>query len=252
MKEKILEYLVCPSCGEGLSLENFKKESSEVMDGLLVCSCEQWFPIINFIPRLLLKGYRGNYRNFLKKYALSNLKENAHQRSYTGSPSNQVQKSFGSKWMSQPKWGTRGETKTFMSEWVLDKYEWGNNEGFKKAIGSKKNILDAGTGLGRVVADFCEVNKRGEVFGIDLSEAVEGAYQNTKQYPNAHILQADLMNLPFKRSFFDFIFSEGVLHHNPDTHKAFEVLIKFLALKVKLPSTFIRRKVPSGSFVTII
>lgn len=248
MKEKILKHLACPSCGEGLSLENFKKENSEVKDGLLLCSCQQWFPIINFIPRLLLKGYRGNYRNFLKKYALSQLKGNAQQKSYTGSSNKQVQKSFGSKWMSQPTWGITGRTKSFMREWILSKYGWGDRGGFQKAIESKRNILDAGTGLGRELSNFCEACKNGEVFGIDLSDAVEGAYQNTKQYPNAHIIQGDLMNLPFKRRFFDLIFSEGVLHHTPDTHKAFEVLIKFLGPKGEIAIYVYKKKGPVREF----
>jgi SAM-dependent methyltransferase/uncharacterized protein YbaR (Trm112 family) len=248
VKERILSLLACPSCGGDLILESFETERQEVREGMLKCACGQWFPIIACIPRLLLREYRGDYRDFIKTHGLNHFEQGRGISPHSISKEKQVQESFGSKWMSQPKWGTRGETKTFMSEWVLDKYEWGNNEGFKKAIGSKKNILDAGTGLGRVVADFCEVNKRGEVFGIDLSEAVEGAYQNTKQYPNAHILQADLMNLPFKRSFFDFIFSEGVLHHTPDTHKAFEVLIKFLAPKGEIAIYVYKKKGPIREF----
>jgi arsenite methyltransferase len=248
MKEKILKHLVCPSCGEGLSLESFKKENSEIKDGLLICECQQWFPIIDFIPRLLLKNYRGNYRNFLKKHNLNHLKENAKYRFYANSSNKQVQESFASKWMSQPTWGIDGETAAFMREWILDKYGWRDREGFKKALGSKRKILDAGTGLGRVVANFCEVNKQGEVFGVDLSDAVEAAYQNTKQYPNAHVIQGDLTNLPFRAGFFDFIFSEGVLHHTRDTHKAFEVLSEFLAPKGEIAIYIYKKKGPIREF----
>jgi len=248
MKEKILKHLVCPSCGEGLSFESFKKENSEIKDGLLICECQQWFPIINFIPRLLLKDYRGNYGNFLKKYDLNHLGENARQRFYGDSSKKQVQESFASKWMSQPTWGMDGETEAFMREWILDKYGWRDSEGFKKTLESKRTILDAGTGLGRVVADFSELNKQGEVFGVDLSDAVEAAYQNTKQYPNAHIIQGDLTNLPFRKGFFDFIFSEGVLHHAPDTHKAFEILSDFLAPKGEIAIYLYKRKGPIREF----
>ena len=150
--------------------------------------------------------------------------------------------------MSQPTWGTTGETKAFMREWILDKYGWGNSESFKKVMESKRHILDAGTGLGRVVADFCEVNKSGEVFGVDLSDAVEGAYQNTKKYQNAHILQADLMNLPFNRGSFDFIFSEGVLHHTPNTQTAFEVLVNYLAPKGEISIYIYGKKGPIREF----
>jgi hypothetical protein len=204
--------------------------------------------LINFVQRLLLEG-RENYNNFLKRYRLSHLKEERSTKSQTSLSAKQVQKSFGCKWMSQPTWGTNGETKAFMNRWILEKYGWRNNESFKKAMKSKRYILDAGTGLARVVADFCEINIRGEVFGVDLSDAVEGAYQNTKKYPNAHIIQGDLMNLPFKKRF-SILFLVGFFTI-PDTHKAFEVLVKFLAVKVKWESMF-RKKGLSGSFVTTI
>jgi len=248
VKEKILGLLACPFCGEDLSLQSFEKEKQEIREGILKCSCGQWFPIINFIPRLLLKGYRENYSNFLKRYRLSHLKEEMPTKCQTSLSAKQVQKSFGCKWMSQPTWGTSGETKAFMNTWILEKYGWRNNESFKKAMKSRKYILDAGTGLGRVVGDFCKVNKRGEVFGVDLSDAVDGAYQNTKQYPNAHIIQGDLMNLPFKKRFFDFIFSEGVLHHTPYTHKAFKVLNKFLVTKGEIAIYIYKKKGPIREF----
>jgi SAM-dependent methyltransferase len=248
MKEKILSVLACPSCGKDLNLESFRKEREEVREGILQCLCGQWFPIINFIPRLLLEEYRGDYRGFVNSYGLNHLDQNNAVCVHSFSKEKQVQESFGSKWMSQPTWGTGGETKAFMMEWILDKYGWGNQESFKNAMESKRNILDAGTGLGRVVAEFCEVNERGEVFGIDLSDAVEGAFQNTKQYPNAHIIQGDLMHLPFKGRFFDLIFSEGVLHHTPDTHKALEVLIRFLAPSGEIAIYVYKKKGPIREF----
>jgi SAM-dependent methyltransferase len=38
--------------------------------------------------------------------------------------------------------------------------------------------------------------------------------------PNAHIIQADIFKLPFKKVF-DYAFSVGVLHHTPDPKAAF-------------------------------
>ena len=59
-----------------------------------------------------------------------------------------------------------------------------------------------------------------EVIGIDLSAAVETAFQATKDLENVHIVQADIFKLPFKKVF-DYAFSVGVLHHTPDPKKAF-------------------------------
>ncbi|MBM4347466.1 MAG: methyltransferase domain-containing protein [Deltaproteobacteria bacterium] len=248
MKEHILSLLVCPPCKANLTLQSFTQEHKEVKDGFLLCSCGQWFPIIHFVPRLLLREYRGDYRDFIKAYGLNHLEAKDFISPHFVSREKQVQKSFGSKWMSQPTWGINGETKSFMRDWILDKYGWRNREGFKKAMESKRNILDAGTGGGRVVADFCEVNKDGEVFGVDISEAVEAAYQNTKRYPNAHIIQADLMELPFRKPMFDFILSEGVLHHTPDTRKAFETLQSFLISGGEIAVYIYKKKGPIREF----
>jgi len=46
---------------------------------------------------------------------------------------------------------------------------------------------------------------------------------------NVTVLQADLFNLPFEKGFFDYIYSIGVLHHTPDTHRAFEAVLAHLA-----------------------
>jgi uncharacterized protein YbaR (Trm112 family)/ubiquinone/menaquinone biosynthesis C-methylase UbiE len=248
VKERILKLLVCPSCRGDLSLESLKKEKGEIQKGILKCDCGQWFPIIDFVPRLLLGEYRGDYKKFIKTYDLHTLEKKRRGFYQSASKESQVQKSFGSKWMSQPTWGTTGETKSFMRDWILDKYGWRDREGFQKAMEQKRKILDAGTGIGRVMIDFCEACKGGEVFGVDISDAVEAAYENTKKYPNAHILQADLTILPFRESIFDFILSEGVLHHTPNTLKAFNVLLDFLAQGGEIGVYIYRKKGPIREF----
>jgi hypothetical protein len=50
-------------------------------------------------------------------------------------------------------------------------------------------------GFLKLGADFgCQ-----EIVGVDLSNSVEAAYQNTRHLPNAHVVQADIMQLPFKK-----------------------------------------------------
>jgi SAM-dependent methyltransferase len=60
-----------------------------------------------------------------------------------------------------------------------------------------------------------------EIIGIDLSFAVDAARTNLEKRRNCHFIQADIFHLPFKANTFDTIFSIGVLHHTPDTKKAF-------------------------------
>jgi SAM-dependent methyltransferase len=74
--------------------------------------------------------------------------------------------------------------------------------------------LDAGCGFGRHLyqaAGHCSA-----VVGLDLSQAVDAAHQNTSQLPNVHLVQGDLYALPFAPGTFDVIYSVGVLHHLPD------------------------------------
>jgi SAM-dependent methyltransferase len=248
MKERILDLLVCPSCNRKLSLQVFLKEDGEVKEGLLESDCGQWYPIMNFVPRLLLGDYRGCYGEFLKRYGLKHLGGKVRDTSHGNASRLQVQRSFGSKWSSQPLWGTSGETKKFMKEWIMNKYGWRGSEAFKRSLKNRKRILDAGTGLGREAIEFCKSSRGGEVFGVDLSEAVEAAYLNTRQFPSIHIIQADLMRLPFKKKTFDFIFSEGVLHHTPNTKKAFQTLVDFLAPRGEIAVYVYKKKGPIREF----
>ncbi len=90
-----------------------------------------------------------------------------------------------------------------------------------------KLVLDAGTGSGR----FAEVLARwgARVVGVDLSYAVEAARHNLASASNVCIAQADIGQLPFAPATFDAIVSIGVLHHTPDTRRAFEALVPLLA-----------------------
>ena len=248
MKEKALDLLVCPDCHRTLTLKTFAESDGEVRDGLLECSCGLWFPIIHFVPRLLLGEYREDYGEFLKTHGLKRRNPRPQLIRRSESSRTQVQASFSEKWTSQPSWGTRGETKTFMREWMLQKYGWGDLRGLKKSLRGRRRILDAGTGLGREAIEFAEVCERGEVFGVDLSEAVDAAYLNTRSYPNVHIIQADIMRLPFRKNRFDFIFSEGVLHHTPNTKAAFEALLGHLAPKGEIALYVYVKKGPIREF----
>ena len=57
-------------------------------------------------------------------------------------------------------------------------------------------LLDAGVGAGR----FAERRPRKgrEVFGVDLTTAVDAAYRNIGERENVHLVQADIFALPFR------------------------------------------------------
>lgn len=89
-----------------------------------------------------------------------------------------------------------------------------------------QRVLDAGCGMGRF-AEVCAV-AGAEVHAIDLSTAVEAAARNLQQHPDVSFYQADIFNLPFPEGTFDAIYSIGVLHHTPDTRRAFLSLTRLL------------------------
>ena len=97
--------------------------------------------------------------------------------------------------------------------------------GKKVKILKNKNILEVGSGAGR----FTEVllKARGNVHTIDASKAVDYNYNNNrKKSKKFKICQADLYNIPYEDSKFDYVICIGVLQHTPDTLKSLKCLWK--------------------------
>jgi SAM-dependent methyltransferase len=65
---------------------------------------------------------------------------------------------------------------------------------------------------------------------LDLSAAVETARVHLAEFDNVHVVQGDLLRLPFRTAAegggFDFVYSIGVLHHLPDPYEGFRALVR--------------------------
>ena len=187
MKEKLLAYLVCPACGQGLSVSVTDAQDNEILEGTLTCAgCHRSFAIARGVPRF------------------ADLEEVDSDKQATA-------EGFGWQWTHFVQ-----EDKRYAEQFL----------GWIKPVTPEffagKVVLEGGCGKGRHTQLAAAWGAR-DIIGIDLSIAVETAYAATRQLPNVHIVQADIYSLPFARCF-DYAFSVGVLHHLPDPKGGFESL----------------------------
>lgn len=183
---------MCPACGQNLSLSVAVAKDNEILEGTLTCvGCQRSFPISGGIPR------------FAKLEELHSDKQ-------------ETAKGFGWQWTHFVQ-----EDKRYADQFL------GWIKPVKPEFFDNKVVLEGGCGKGRHTQLAATWGAR-DVIGIDLSIAVETAYDATLPLPNVHIVQADIYGLPFARCF-DYGFSVGVLHHLPDPKGGFESL----ASKVK-------------------
>jgi ubiquinone/menaquinone biosynthesis C-methylase UbiE len=100
---------------------------------------------------------------------------------------------------------------------------------FGSARGTR--VLEIGVGVG---VDFCNWLRNGATaVGVDFTEQ---AIELTKEYlrlegqsPTSYgLLRGDAEQLPLKDESFDLVYSYGVLHHTPDTPKAFSEAFRVL------------------------
>ena len=222
MKKSLLKYIICPICNAGFELVDPVPEGGEITSASLVCPKGHSFPVTGGVPRLL---------------AQDRLME----------AQKQTQDSFSQKWCRIPDCGYEAKTKEFTLSWYLQRYGWGNLGNLAEFLSTKQFILDAGTGLGRDVKLYADHTK-GEVFGVDISQSIDIAYQHIGHLPNVHLIQADLASLPFTKNFFDFIASDFVLHHTPNTEKSFKYLASLLKKESQIAIYVYKKKGPVREF----
>ena len=189
MKEKLLEYLSCPTCSQAFKLQNVTEtQDSEIVTGELVCQCENRIRIVRGVPR------------FASLDAVTTDKAATAEN-------------FGWQWQHFT------QADDFYDEQFL---------GWIAPVTPKffggKVVLEGGCGKGRHTRLAARWGAK-EVVGVDLSDAVETAFAATRGLNNVHIIQADIYKLPLKRVF-DYAFSVGVLHHLPEPFGGFRSLAR--------------------------
>ena len=184
MHPDLLQWLRCPTTGEAFTLTDATMNADgRVESGTLVAG-EMSFSVVRGIPRFVDHGdYANNFDFEWHQYRLTQLDSHT------------------------------GNTETH-DTWTL-KTGWKVSD-----LGPGDVVLEVGCGAGRFLEVLAPTGAT--IIGVDLSGAIDAAHANVGHHPNVHLIQADVFALPLLKEAFSHIYSIGVLHHTPNTHKAFQ------------------------------
>ncbi len=89
------------------------------------------------------------------------------------------------------------------------------------------NILELGCGTGQLSLFLARGNRN--IFGVDISNGslkLGEKFRSDNDIKNVYFMKMDVFDLKFKKNYFDFTISNGVLHHTKDARKAFNSLVE--------------------------
>ena len=241
MKRRLTDIVRCPVCLARLTLHVLHEDmttagefgGSDVDEGFLACTgCRLLYPVIAGVPRLT-RNAAEEHRAFYQA-----------NQSFIGELAGQDDLYHRIGRLPSSVYHARSN-KSFSLQWQM--YQYDDHTWFKDDADLRRReflygmdleekdlngrlILDAGCGNGRLTSSIARYGA--EVVGIDLSSSIERAHQNRQRFagsqaPFVHFVQANVMEPPFAPETFDHIHTTGVLHHTPDTEKAF---LSFLRL----------------------
>ncbi len=119
----------------------------------------------------------------------------------------------------------------------IDELRWSDNERWAKKtfyeidLKEGARILDAGCGIGVFTRYY---SKKGfDVHAIDITDtAVEITRKSLEALGlYASVVQGNIEAIPYPDNFFDFVVSNGVVHHTPDTEQAVREIFRILKPK---------------------
>ena len=186
MKKETLNYLKCPLCGgTDLSIKEDTVEKNEIKEGKIICSS-----CSKVYP---IKDYIAIF-DLDDKYSSN----------------------FGFEW-------NRFLDIKYKKEIV--EFEIKNQINLSRQEIQNKTIIEIGSGSGQNLHYFIKEYKAKFAIGIELSSSVFTSKKRNLNIDNLDFIKADLFSLPIKENSFDIVFSNGVLHHTPNTYEAFKKII---------------------------
>ena len=113
-----------------------------------------------------------------------------------------------------------------------DKLRWSDNERWAKEnfydlqyLQPRMKVLDAGCGIGVFTRFYLQQN-----LDVDITkQAASITYSSLKCIGlKGKVMRGDIENLSFTNNFFDYIVSNGVIHHTPNTEQAVDEFYRVL------------------------
>jgi SAM-dependent methyltransferase/uncharacterized protein YbaR (Trm112 family) len=248
MHPSLLEFLRCPTTGEPLELRAFARDASavdkdDVEAGVLLgIRSGHAYAIDRGVP-VMVEGpmppaFVARYREALQPLV----------------PTQQLDtRPSGGRWSFSVQWEEQDalDLKTtwgFTPESRVEQTLVQTNRPREWFEG--RTLLDAGCGNGWLTDRLTDLGLT--TIGIDFSDSVFRA-QRQRRSPNVHYVRGDLLRLPLAPESIDVVVSNGVLHHTPDTRRAFMQVSRcikdegvFFLWLYCLPETFFRRYVYYG------
>jgi SAM-dependent methyltransferase len=165
---------------------------------------------------------------------------------------NNTVKSFSDKWHRNTRLAFENtldpNSETF--KWITERNGFQDSEQLKKYLSSKKRILDAGCGNGRVTALLRTYSDSAttEIVGIDLT-AADIAEKNLAGFENVNFYNKNLLDSLTGLGKFDFIYCQEVLHHTGNARKGFDNLVQILQKGGEIAIYVYKQKAPAREFV---
>jgi len=233
MQPRLISILRCPVTGEKLELEVVeerkrepassvvlpaapREDEREILQGWLVARSGHRYPIVDGVPRLLADMRLASPTGPTASIGRPDAALSAEYR--------QTVEHFRTQWENYA-----DEDKVFGRD-VEASWQYFRDTLCPPTVPDEqlrgRLVLDAGCGHGKYLD---ALSRRGvEIVGIDITPEVGRVYRKLSARPNVHVVQANVLHPPFAPETFAYVYSNGVIHHTPDTRGAFRSIAQLV------------------------
>jgi ubiquinone/menaquinone biosynthesis C-methylase UbiE len=154
----------------------------------------------------------------------------------------QTKDTFSDKWEEVEKMDDVETLYKFQYDWFIKLYGFESEEDLAIFLQNKKTIIDTGCGLGYKAAWFARLAPHATVVGIDISDAVNLAAKNFKEYKTIYFIKGDIANTHCKPNSFDFTVCDQVIMHTEVPEKTFSHLSEITSSEGEFACYVYRKK----------